>query len=217
MEECSRQTAFFHLMSGIFVILRRMNIEIHSDWRQRLRVTLSGYLVTAYADELHHDEQGIEEVCEIMFNTEDRRMSRNAAWVLAHLSPEDKNIYLISRYDELADFAMSPVKHENRGLLFAILIDFPCCPEFRTDLFDFCLHHIADAKMSNSCRSYMIKLATRMCIPYPELASELVLCLEMLPPGLPASVDSARRSALRELKKIGCKIDWKGYIDGTVF
>ena len=101
-----------------------------------MRGTLSGYRVRAYADELHHDEQGIAEVCEIMFDTGDRRVSRNAAWVLAHLSPEDKNIYLISRYDELADFAMSSVKHENRGLLFAILIDFPCCPEFRTDLFD---------------------------------------------------------------------------------
>lgn len=179
-----------------------MSLNIHSEWRQRLRGTLSGYRVRAYADELHHDEQGIAEVCEIMFDTGDRRVSRNAAWVLAHLSPEDKNIYLISRYDELADFAISPVKHENRGLLFAILIDFSCCPGFRTDLLDFCLNHIADAKMSNSCRSYMIKLATRMCVPYSELANELVLCLEMLPPGLPASIDSARRSALRELKKI---------------
>lgn len=174
---------------------------IRSGWKERLHGKLSGWLIAAFAGELHHDEQGISEVFEAMLNPADKQASHNAAWLLAHLSKEDKNVYLAPRYDELVDISISSEAHENRALLFAVLVDMPELPGLRADLLDFCLQHIPDVKMSNSCRSYMIRLAVRMCVPYPELAHELTVSLEMLPPGLSPSIASAARSALTVLHK----------------
>lgn len=168
-------------------------------WKLRLGGRLSGRQVADLASELHHDEQGISDVYEMMFDGTDDRVSYNASWVLSHLSPEDKGLYLFPLADRLIDQVIVSVQHHNLRSYLAILADMPCIPENRMDLLDFCLSHIADTKVSHASRSYMIKLAARMCRPYPELMHELVLCLEMLPPDLPPSLASARRHVVRNV------------------
>ena len=41
----------------------------------------------------------------------------------------------------------------------------------------------------------MIKLATQMARPYPELLTELHETLQLLPPGLPPSIECAKKKA----------------------
>ena len=88
-----------------------------------------------------------------------------------------------------------------RGLILAILSDLPIAGEPNSDLLDFCLKHITDTKEYVSARSSMIKLAARMCKPYPELCTELTLCLDMIPQGISPSIASAKRKALKTIAK----------------
>ena len=62
-------------------------------------------------------------------------------------------------------------------------------------LLDFCLTHLADPKESDGSRSAMIKLAARMCKPYPDLCKELTLCLDMMPQDSSPSIAAAKRNA----------------------
>lgn len=69
--------------------------------------------------------------------------------------------------------------------MLSILADLPVGDEPNAELLDYCLAHITDMKESDSTRSAMIKLAARMCMPYPELCRELRESLEMMPAGCP--------------------------------
>lgn len=172
------------------------------NWSSRLIGRLSKAQVVALAQDLHHDEHGISEVYGMMLQSDDARLATNAAWVLAHLSAADRTLYLFPYYDELVDLAISPSLIIRRGLVFAILLALPDKEELRADLLDFCLNRMADGKLEDSTRSYMIKLAARLCRPYPELIDELALCLQVLPlEGLSPSIACARRKALVSIGK----------------
>lgn len=180
---------------------RKADITQASSWKQLVGDRLSGARVAGLAAGLHHDGQGIAEICALMLGNGNARASYNAAWILTHLSREDKDLYLFPMIDRLIDFALSPERHAHRGLFFSILSDFTRLPENRTDLLDFCMSHLADTDMSHSSRSYMIKIAARLCSPYPELVNELLLCLELLPPGQPPSITCVKRRVMKELTK----------------
>ena len=167
----------------------------------RLKERLSKTQIQSIARELQHDEYGITQLCEIIQKADaSKRTATNAAWLLIHLPTESKQIYLYPRYNELVDLAVSAHLPIRRGLLLAILLDMPTPEEIRTDLFDFCLTHLTDKNEADSTRVYMIKLLVRISIPYPELQSELILHLETLP-CLSPSITSARRQALRQIRK----------------
>ena len=87
-----------------------------------------------------------------------------------------------------------------RGLILTILTDMPM-DEPDGKLLDFCLTHLADPKESDGSRSVMIKLAARMCKPYPELCKELTLCLDMMPQDSSPSIAAAKRNALKMIRK----------------
>lgn len=164
--------------------------------KQSLDSRLSKAQVTAIAGNLHHDECGIEAMFSQMKQTGTPRVAYNAAWVLSHLSKEDKRIYLLPHYGELVDMATSAKPCFRRGLLLAILADFPM-GEPNGKLLDFCLTQMNDPKESDSSRSAMIKLAARMCKPYPELCKELLLSLDMVLPDSSPSVAAATKKALK--------------------
>ena len=127
---------------------------------------------------------------------EDAHTAMNAAWTLSWLSKPDKITYLSCHHHALIDFAMRDDIKCRRGLILAILLDMPDAEEPRTDFLDYCLNEFANEQQHDSCRSSMIKMAARMCAPYQELREELRQRLEILPPGLPPSISSAKRKAL---------------------
>ena len=149
----------------------------------------------AITGNLHYDECGIETMFTAMKQADNPRVAYNAAWVLSHLSKEDKRIYLLPHYEELIDMATSAELYFRRGLILAILADLPT-NEPNGKLLDFCLTRMDDTKESDGSRSAMIKLAARMCKPYPELCKELTLCLDSSP-----SITAAKRNALKLIQK----------------
>ena len=165
-----------------------------------LDIRLSKALVTAIANNLHHDECGIEAMFTAMKQADNPRVAYNAAWVLSHLSKEDKRIYLFPYYGELVGMATSAGLSTRRGLILTILADLPT-NEPNGKLLDFCLIHMIDPKESDGSRSAMIKLAARMCKPYPELCKELMLCLDMMPQDSSPSIAAAKRNALKLIQK----------------
>ena len=165
-----------------------------------LDIRLSKAQVMAIAHNLHHDECGIEAMFTAMKQADNPRVAYNAAWVLSHLSKEDKRIYLLPHYEELIDMATSAELYFRRGLILAILADLPT-NEPNGKLLDFCLTHLAAPKESDGSRSVMIKLAARMCKPYPDLCKELTLCLDMMPQDSSPSIAAAKRNALKMIRK----------------
>lgn len=161
-----------------------------------LDIRLSKTQVMAMANNLHHDECGIETMFTAMKQADNPRVAYNAAWVLSHLSREDKRIYLLPHYGELVDMVTSAELCFRRGLMLAILADLPA-NEPNGELLDYCLTHLAYSKENDSSRAAMIKLATRMCKPYPELCEELALCLDMMPQDSSPSIAAAKRNALK--------------------
>ena len=160
---------------------------------------LSKSQVMALAGNLRHDECCIEAMFTQMKQAANPQVANNAAWVLSHLSKEDKGIYLLPHYGELVDMATSTKLHIRRGLVLSILADLPI-NELNGKLLNYCLMHLADHKESNSSRSMMIKLAARMCKPYPELCQELMLCLDMIPQDISPSIAAAKRNALKMIQ-----------------
>ena len=165
-----------------------------------LNIRLSKAQIMAIAGNLHHDECGIETMFTLMKQASNPRVAYNAAWVLSHLSKEDKRIYLFPYYGELVGMATSAGLSIRRGLILTILADLPT-NEPNGKLLDFCLIHMIDPKESDGSRSAMIKLAARMCKPYPELCKELALCLDMMPQASSPSVAAAKRNALKMIQK----------------
>ena len=165
-----------------------------------LDIRLSKAQVMAIAGNLHHDECGIEAMFTAMKQANNPRVAYNVAWVLSHLSKEEKKIYLLPHYEELVNMATSAELCFRRGLILAILADLPT-NEPNGKLLDFCLTHLTDPKESDGSRSAMIKLAARMCKPYPELCKELMLCLDMMPQDSSPSIAAAKRNALKLIRK----------------
>ncbi|WP_239465362.1 helix-hairpin-helix domain-containing protein [Bacteroides mediterraneensis] len=169
---------------------------------EHLHDRLSKRQVMALSRELHHDEAGIRTFCRLMLSAEDARVASNAAWILYHLPTADKRIYLFPFYDEIATLGMAPELKMRRGLVLSILLDLVTDSNFRTDLFDFCLAHIADKREADSSRSMMINLAAKMCRLVPELANELKVCLDMLEYEMAPSIAAARRNAMKVVESL---------------
>ena len=165
-----------------------------------LDIRLSKVRVMAIASNLHHDGCGIEAMFTTMKQEDNTRVAYNAAWVLSHLSKEDKKMYLLPYYGELVDMATSAEPRISRWLILAILAGFSM-DEPNGKLLDFCLIHLTDPKESDGSRSAMIKLAARMCKPYLELCKELTLCLDMIPQDSSPSIAAAKRNALKLIQK----------------
>lgn len=179
-----------------------INHTVPSTWLPFLENRISKSQASNFANMLHHDEDNISTLFKIMSDNPDSKISYHAALIFSHLSTEDKEIYLSPKTSELIGLALSAQNTQNQRAYFSILADMPHINENNMVLLDFCLSHIPDARMSLACRSYMIKIATNLCKPYPELMNELAICLELLPAGLAPSLSSAKRNALRYIRKV---------------
>lgn len=129
--------------------------------------------------------------------SEDRRVSVNALWVMTHL-PESEKSWLQSHQDDLARMLIREIDTSKRRLILQLLKAQDFNPEnLRADLLDFCLSKINAECEPYAVRCFSLYVAFRMCRHYPELIAELeqyldVLSSQQLSPGL--------RSALRQTK-----------------
>lgn len=172
------------------------------DFEELLECRASMATVNKIVSMVSGDGEAIGRLCMIAAGGLEHK-SGHAAWALTHLSKEDKTLYITPYRDLLTDNIVNGQATMRPGLLLNILIDIYDDDNPRTDLLDFCLEGLADRKYKDGCRSLMIKLAARMCRPWPELKAELHGRLELLPPELPPSIASAKRNAMKckELKK----------------
>lgn len=129
------------------------------------------------------------------------RVANNAAWVLTHLGKAEIQ-WLIPHVADLTDAVVSRHTNVKTGLLLTLLNALPSPATPRTDFLDFCLERINDPAEKGSVRALSIKLAHRLCRPYPELTAELRQHLELTPPELlPPAVKCARRNVLRLMRR----------------
>ena len=123
---------------------------------------------------------------------ENRRVATNALWAFTHFALAD-NEWLYGKHDDLIDRCLTESDNTKLRLMLALLLRQPFEEEgVRTDLIDFCLNHLADAKWPYAVRAQCMKLAYRQMCHWPELLGELprtldLVSLEPLSPGLRSS------------------------------
>lgn len=133
----------------------------------------------------------------LLANSDDRRVSVNALWVMTHF-PECEQDWLQSHQNDFADMLLIETDTSKRRLLLQLLKtqDFDS-ETLRSDLLDFCLSKINAECEPYAVRCFSLYVAFRMCRHYPELIAELeqyldLLSTQQLSPGL--------RSALRQTR-----------------
>ena len=109
---------------------------------------------------------------------EDIRVARNAAWVMTHKPVSQVRTLPL---DSLIDLVMSTPDISLRRLVLN-LVEKQEIPEesMRTDFLDFCLLHMHLPDEPPGVQSLCMKLAYRMCRPYPELMHEFHETLSLM-------------------------------------
>lgn len=139
---------------------------------QALRSSLGGAEVRALAKEVP---------CSLLLPRlydEDIRVARNAAWVLTH-----KPITQIRTlpYNDLIDLIMVTPDTSLRRLTLNLVEKQEITEEsMRTDFLDFCLLHMHMPEEPPGVQALCMKLAHRMCLPYPELLHEFYETLSLM-------------------------------------
>ena len=111
---------------------------------------------------------------------EDSRVARNAAWVLTH-----KPVSQIRTlpYNGLIDLTMATPDTSLRRLTLNLVEKQEITEEaMRTDFLDFCLLHMHMPEEPPGVQALCMKLAHRMCLPYPELLHEFYETLSLMQP-----------------------------------
>ena len=111
---------------------------------------------------------------------EDIRVARNAAWVLTH-----KPVSQIRTlpYNDLIDLIMVTPDTSLRRLTLNLVEKQEITEEsMRTDFLDFCLLHMHMPEEPPGVQALCMKLAHRMCLPYPELLHEFYETLSLMQP-----------------------------------
>lgn len=170
------------------------NID-HEELKKRLSVKLHENdireLCSLCAD---RDEQ--EFLYQLMFE-EDKRVGDNAAWVLNHLTKDDGG-WLVARRDELIDAVMKTPSTTRRRFILSLLerMDFPAS-KLRKDFLEACFAWLMSNNEPPGVRTFSMKIAYKLCFPYPELLAQLRSMLEQLDPSqLSMGVKCARRKIL---------------------
>ena len=113
---------------------------------------------------------------------EDLRVARNAAWVLTHKPLSEIRTL---PHEHLIDLSVSTPDTSLRRLTLCLVerqgID---KAEIRTDFLDFCLQHMLLPAEPPGVQALCMKLAYRMCLPYPELVHEFYETLSLMQPEL---------------------------------
>lgn len=132
----------------------------------------------------------------------DAVVARNAAWVLTQFADGDLAMHL-HRQGEITDLVLRTPNTSLRRLLLSVLYRMPFRgDDIRVDLLDFCLENMVAAHQPPGVQSLCMKMAHRMCAPYPELEAEFLRTIkDMNPYHYSAAVTSARKNILAGMKK----------------
>ncbi len=132
----------------------------------------------------------------------DAVVARNAAWGLTQFSDGDLAM-LLHRQGEITDLVLRTPNTSLRRLLLSVLYRMPFRgDDIRVDLLDFCLENMVAAHQPPGVQSLCMKMAHRMCAPYPELEAEFLRTIkDMNPYHYSAAVTSARKNILAGMKK----------------
>ncbi|MCI6491662.1 MAG: hypothetical protein MSA28_06065, partial [Prevotella sp.] len=104
---------------------------------------------------------------------------------------------------EITDLVLRTPNTSLRRLLLSVLYRMPFRgDDIRVDLLDFCLENMVAAHQPPGVQSLCMKMAHRMCAPYPELEAEFLRTIkDMNPYHYSAAVTSARKNILAGMKK----------------
>lgn len=132
----------------------------------------------------------------------DARTAYNAAWVLTRC-PRSARTQLLARREKVTDLLLSTSNASMQRLLLTLLEPLPyAADDVRTDLLDFCLSKLTDGGSPHAVRALSMKLAEKLCRPFPELCEELTATLELLSPDeLSPALRSSRRHVLKKMGK----------------
>lgn len=111
---------------------------------------------------------------------DDYRVSRSALWGLTKASNKELSALKVM-LNELIDQAMQTENSSVRRLTLNIIERLKMDEDdMRTDFLDFCLEHAVKGDELPGVQTLCMKLAYRMCQPYPELMDELKRILEAM-------------------------------------
>lgn len=129
-----------------------------------------------YAD-VKADDNFINFAKKYVFTTE-HRVSRNALWILTQ-AQKNEIAQLQSQLNQLIDLAMQTADSAVRRLSLNIVERLELRQDDpRVDFLDYCLEHMVRIDETSATQAVCMKLAHRMCLPYPELIDELKHTLE---------------------------------------
>lgn len=109
---------------------------------------------------------------------EDYKVARSALWGLTKAKDHELS-QLQVLFNELIEQAMHTENSSVRRLTLNIIERLPMNEEdMRTDFLDFCFEHMVKGDEFPGVQTICMKLAYRLCKPYPELIDELKRTLE---------------------------------------
>lgn len=136
-------------------------------------------------------------------NSDDRRTSTNALWIMTHLPDGDKD-WVRSLRGSMIDRLLAETDTGKKRMLLQLLRDMEYeADDARTDFLDFCLSKINSECEPYAIRCFSIYTAFKICRHYPELLSELESHLEMMSyQALSPGLKSALRQTKAKIKKL---------------
>ena len=171
--------------------------------RPLLTGRLSGTGVKLLAAQLRRDDAGKAALFALL-NDADKRVADNAAWLLSHIAGRGDAFFDTPRRHILRTAAMRTGDDTLRRLLLTVLYAVgsdPAETEPAVDFLDFCLAGVASTLPAGT-RALCLKLALRICLPYPELRTELRMVMAQAEDGeVPPALAATLRAARRQLKQ----------------
>lgn len=171
--------------------------------RPLLTGRLSGTGVKLLAAQLRRDEAGKAALFALLDDA-DKRVADNAAWLLNHIAGRGDTFFDTPRRQVLRTAAIHTADVTLRRLLLTVLHAVgpdPAETEPAVDFLDFCLAGVAST-LPAATRALCLKLALRICLPYPELRTELQMVMAQAEDGeVPPALAATLRAARRQLKQ----------------
>ena len=171
--------------------------------RPLLTDRLSGAGVKLLAAQLRRDDAGKAALFALLDDA-DKRVADNAAWLLSHIAGRGDAFFGTPRRQVLRTAAMRTGDDTLRRLLLTVLYAVgsdPAETEPAVDFLDFCLAGVAST-LPAATRALCLKLALRICLPYPELRTELRMVMAQAEDGeVPPALAATLRAARRQLKQ----------------
>lgn len=207
----------FYRLDTYFALIFQLSVSCLKDFLYLCGCNTSTYMEKVELTERLSSRIGIEDAMglrgevvmshstDLLFSlcaSSDAVVARNAAWVLTQFSDGDLAM-LLHRQGEITDLVLRTPNTSLRRLLLSVLYRMPFRgDDIRVDLLDFCLENMVAAHQPPGVQSLCMKMAHRMCAPYPELEAEFLRTIkDMNPYHYSAAVTSARKNILAGMKK----------------